>query len=357
MRAAPLFELRITHPFYADLRCGDLAIVPKVATEALMRRLHLTLKTYRDHLSVYAGLASDGTAEAAAAAPVALDFVLSANRGDFALITDLTAMARQLAPVFTNEGVAAADPMTLRLTTRTARASETLTSVAPSAAERFTLAGTPLAGSAAADFAVSGAGAVMIASPDLRRVTVNTSALSAGAQFQLTYPGRPPRLPGALAEVALTLDAGLLTPGTGPRSFVVPFAAAAPYWAFYVLTDFAGDIATLRIIDATPGVGPRAVTFADSRRVELSLAPDAADAIGLDLVRSNPGRRVIRFLSDAPVPLREAPLRYLELHLADTRLVAGLPNPRPDRVVSLRVVPAPAPAAVALYHVLALPSS
>src|SRR5262249_17378777 len=119
MRAAPLLELRIVHPFYADLRCGDLSIAPMAATETLMRRLKPTLKTYRDHASVYAGLASDGTAVAAAAAPVALDFVLSVNRGDFALITDLTTIAAQLAPVFTNDGVGTADLLNLRLTTRT----------------------------------------------------------------------------------------------------------------------------------------------------------------------------------------------------------------------------------------------
>lgn len=345
------------HPFYADLRCGDLSIAPMAATERLMRRLNLTLKTYGDHVSVYAGLAKDGTATAAAAAPVALDFVLSANRGDFALITDLTAIAAQLAPVFTNEGVSAADPLHLRLTTRTARATETLSSVAPSAAERFTLAGTPLPGSAASDFIVAGAGAATIASADLRRLTIDTSGIAAGTRFQLSYPVRPARRPGALAEVALTLDAALLTPGASPRGVVVSFAAAAPYWAFYVVADFAGDIATLRIVDATPGDGPRAVTFAAARRVELSQAPDPADAVGLDLVRRHPGRRVIRFLSDAPVPLREVPLRQLELHLADTRLVAGLPNPRPDRFISLRVAPAPAPAGVALYHVLTLRSN
>lgn len=357
MRAAPLLELRIAHPYYADLRCGDLAIAPRAATETLMRRLHLTLKTYPDHVRVLAGLAPGGQAVAAAAAPLALDFVLSTTGPEFALITDLTPIAAQLAPVFTNEGVAAADPLTLRLTTRRARATETLTSVAPSATERFTLAGTPLSGSAPADFTVSGAGALTIASADLRRVTIDTSGLAAGTPVQLSYPVRPARPPGTLAEVALTLDAAALTPGPGPRGFVVSFAAAAPFWAYYVMTDFGGDLATLRIVDATPGGGPRAVTFPDARRVELSLAPDPADAVGLDLVRRHPGRRVIRFLSEAPVPLRDVPLRHLELHQADTRLVGGLPNPRPDRFASLPVAPAPAPAGVALYHVVNLRST
>jgi hypothetical protein len=48
MPAAPLLDLRVTHPFYADLRCGDLVIEPSAATEALMRRLRLTCKTFPD---------------------------------------------------------------------------------------------------------------------------------------------------------------------------------------------------------------------------------------------------------------------------------------------------------------------
>jgi hypothetical protein len=118
--------------------------------------------------------------------------------------------------------------------------------------------------------------------------------------------------------------------------------------------DFAGDIATLRIVDATPGNGPRAATFGDAGRVDLTQSPDPDDAVGLDLLRRNPGRRVVRLLSDAAVPARETPLRQLELRLADTRLLGALANPRPDRFVALRTAPAPAPAATVLYDVLML---
>src|SRR5690348_5704578 len=102
MQAAALLDLRITHPFYTDTRCVDLSIVATSGTEALMRRLSLTQKTFPDHISVYAGLARGGGSVAGAAAPLALDFVLRQNRGDFPLITDLSGLAAQPAPLFTN---------------------------------------------------------------------------------------------------------------------------------------------------------------------------------------------------------------------------------------------------------------
>jgi hypothetical protein len=197
MPAAPLLDLRITHPFYADLRCGDLAIAPSAETVAMMRRLRLTCKTFQDHASLYAELGSGGGAFAAAAAPVSLDFVLRPRRADLALITDLAAIGAQLAPLFTNVGVV--DPLNLRLTTRTARATETLTVRTPAVNEAFVLGGMPLAGTTAAGFVVTGAGAVTGVAADLRRITVDTSAAAPGRAFQISYPVRPSRQSGALA--------------------------------------------------------------------------------------------------------------------------------------------------------------
>ena len=357
MPAAPLLDLRVTHPFYADLRCSDLMIEPSAVTEALMRRLRLTCKAFSDRVRLYAELTPGGGAFAAAAAPLSLDFVLRARGTEFTLITDLSGVAAQSAPLFTNSGVAAADPLNLRLTTRTARATDTLTVSAPSSSEAFVLAAAPLAGTTAADVTVTGAGAVGNIAADLRRVTVNTSGLAAGATFRISYPVRPARPSGALAEVSLALDAALLAPTASPRAFVVPFTAATAPWAYYVLTDSQADMSTLRIVDATPGNGPRRVSFADSGRVELNKTPDSFDSVAQDLIRRYPGGRVLRLLSDADVAASEVALAQLELHLADARLIASLPNPRPDSLVSLRTAPAPASAKIVHYSVLNLLSN
>jgi len=83
--------------------------------------------------------------------------VLRATGDDFGVITDVSAVAAELAPVFTNEGVALADPLTLRLTSRAARATETLTCAAPSVSERFLLGGAPLPSAALLDWRANGA--------------------------------------------------------------------------------------------------------------------------------------------------------------------------------------------------------
>jgi|SRR5882724_2150724 len=357
MPAAPLLDLRITHPFYADLRCGDLTIAPSAGTEALMRRLRLTCKTFADHVSLYAELDAKGGTFAAAAAPLSLDFVLRPRGAAFALITDLSAIDAQPAPLFTNVGTGPADPLNLRLTTRSARGREALTVSTPSANEPFVLAGAPLTGTTAADFIVTGAGTVKTVAADLRHITVDTAALAKGAAFQISYPVRPARPNGALAEVSLALDPPLMAPAAKPHAFVVPLAATETYWAYYILMDLQPDISTLRIIDATPGNGTSRISFADAGRVDLTQTPDPSDAVGQDLIRRNPGRRVLRLMSDAPVPAREVPRAQIELHLADARLISALPNPQPDALVSLRTAPAPAPAKIVTYSVLKLLSN
>jgi hypothetical protein len=357
MPAAPLLDIRVTHPYYADLRCGDFLIAPSEATAALMRRLRLTCKSFPDSVRLFAELDGEGGTFAAHAAPFSLDFALCPRSSHFASITRLSEINAEPAPLFTNDGIASADTVHLRLTSRKARTTETLMVWKPGLHEAFVLGGNPLHGATAADFVVAGAGAVMDLSSDLKRIAVDTSAIAQGATFQISYPVRAAKPQGALAEVALALDASLLVPATAPRAFVVPLAAAQECWVYYVVTNFSGDLSTLRIVDSTPGSGPRAIVFADSDRVELTATPDASDAVGQDLISRNPGRRVFRLLSNAPLEAREQPLGQLELRLADTPLLARLPNPRPDRLVLLRSGAGPPAVRPVRYQVLTLISS
>ncbi|HEX3349517.1 MAG TPA: hypothetical protein VHS58_15580 [Acetobacteraceae bacterium] len=357
MRAVPLLDLRVTHPFYDDLRCGDFAVAPTRATDALMRRLRLTCKTRNDCVSLFAGLDNEGVPLAAAAAPLTLDFFLRPRNDAFALFTDLTPIVAQTAPLFTNAGLPAADPLNLRLTSRTERGTETLTVRTPATAETFVLAGRPLPGTIA-QFEVETAGfagAVKGLDPAANSVVVDTSAAASGTRFELSYPVAAARPHDVFAELELALDrALLLAPAAGPRAFLVPLAARSARWCVYLVTDYMGDVSTLRIVDATPGGAPRRVTFADAGRVDLSQGSDRADAIGQDLVRRNPGRRILRFLSDAPVGCREMPLRNLELRMADTRLIAALANPAPGNFTALTTAPPPAAPETVLYDVLTL---
>ncbi len=354
MPSAPLFDVRVTHNYYADLRCGDFAIVPAATTEAAMAGLRLAYKSFADHIRIYGELNSNGDVIAAAAAPVSLDFTLRPRGDGFASITKLSDLAQQPAPLFTNDGVAPADPQPLRLTTRRARTSESLTVSAPASTEPFVLAGTPLDGAAAADFVVVGAGAVKSVAIKSKRITVDTSAMTRGASFEISYPVRASTSRGALADISLTLDAPLLKPMPTPRAFVVPLTSADTRWAYYVVTDFSGDLSTLTVVDATLGNDPRALTMSDAGRVELTATTAATDSVGADLVGRYSGRRVIRLLSDAPVATRDTPLGSLELRVTNTALITRLPNPPPDRLVLLQSDAASAQRQMVRYQVITL---
>ncbi|WP_315780304.1 MULTISPECIES: hypothetical protein [unclassified Bradyrhizobium] len=353
MPSAALFDVRVTHDYYADLRCGDFAIVPAAQTESAMARLRLTHKSFADRLRVYAELDAKGNAIAAAAAPLSLEFALQPRGAGYAAITRLSELTQQPAPLFTNEGVQPADPLPLRLTTRRATASERLIVSAPAVAEPFVLSGTPLDGTTPADVTVAGAGAVTSVMPGSKRITIDTSALLPATTFQVSYPVRAATARGALADITLTLTAQALKPSPAPRAYVIPLASADSRWAYYVVTDFAGDLSTLGVVDATPGNGPRAITISDAGRTELTLAMVGSDPVGMDLLGRYPGRRVIRLLSDAPIPTRDVPLGALELRLDNTPLLTRLPNPPPDRLTLLQTAAA-APRQMVRYQVLSL---
>jgi hypothetical protein len=353
MPSAPLFDISVTHDYYANLRCEDFAIVPAATTEAAMARLRLTYKSLSDRIRIYAELNAGGDALAAGAAPLSLDFALRPRSSSYAAITKLRDLAEQPAPLFTNDGVAATNPLPLRLTSRRARTSETLIVSAPASTEPFVLAGTPLNGATAADFTVTGAGPVKSVAASSKRITVDTSAMAPNTAFQVSYPVRAATSRGAIADIALILDAPLLKPMPTPRAFVVPFTSADSRWAYYVVTDFSGDLSTLTVVDAAPGGAPRAINVADAGRLELTAANVTGDAVGTDLLGRYP-TRVMRLLSDAPVATRDTPLGSLELRLTNAALISHLPNPPPDRLVLLQVEAPPSPRQMVRYQVVML---
>lgn len=354
MPSAPLFDVRVTHDYYADLRCEDFAIVPAAATESAMARLRLTYKSFADRIRIYAELNAAGQAIAAGAAPLSLNFALRPRGPGFAAITGLSELAQQPAPLFTNDGIAVANPLPLRLTTRRARAAESLVVSTPASTESFVLAGMPLAGTSAADFVVVGAGKVKSFARNSKQIAIDTSAVARGALFQVSYPVRVETSRGALADIALTLDAPLLKPMVKPQAFVVSFTSADTRWAYYVITDFSGDLSTLTVVDAAPGGDPHAITVADAGRLELTMANANKDPVATDLLGRYPGRRVMRLLSDAPVATRDTPLGSLELRLNNAALIKHLPNPPSDRLALLQTEAAPSPRQMIRYQVVML---
>lgn len=355
-QVAPLFDLRVTHDFYDDGRCGDFAIEPTTAAAELMRGVRLVYKPAGDQLRVFTSLKDGGQPLATLTGLPALDFVLRLRTADFPLFTDLADVTTKPAPLFTNSGLAAADPLTLRLTERAPRASETLAVQRPGADKSFVLAGQPRPATTLADLAVAPGGPVnSIKTFDAARkqITVDSRAAAAGATFAVSYPVLPHRRPDVFAEIAIDVDDALLQASLAagrPRAFLVAFARKAVRWCYYLVTTLSTPLAGLTIADASPGDPAGHVVFGSGGRTDLAAEPDAGDETALDLARRYPGRRIVRFVSDAAVPCRQSPVKNLELHAADARLFAALPNPSLSNFAALRA--AGSPTREVLYEVV-----
>lgn len=105
MKYAVLFELTVTHGFYQDGRCGDLAIVPSGETTRLLRNHRCTVSTLPSGLRVLMALDSQTGLPLLPIAPdTVLRFHLELQNPDFNLFTDLSALTAQAVPVFTSAG-------------------------------------------------------------------------------------------------------------------------------------------------------------------------------------------------------------------------------------------------------------
>jgi len=358
MRSAAILDLRVTNPYYADGLSDDVVIEPGEQAVAAMRSLRLHWKAFGSGYRMLATLDGKGKPFASIPQPRTFDFLLRARNPDLVWGTDLAPLSALPAPVFTNVGVVVETPAVLRLTTRTAQATAVLTVVAPGEREAFVLAQRPLSGTGAGAVTVEPAGVVAVAALDPANgwVTVDSRGRQPGDRFSLTYPVPRPRLPNALAEVEMALDDGLLKVGLSanpPPRFEIRLGSPVGRWVYYLVADQAGPTGALRIVDADPSGAPARVRFSDAGRTDLSAQPDAGDRVAADLAERNPGRRILRFMSDAVVACRQAPVRTLGLYAGETRLIDSLPNPSPRRSALL---PAAAPSPV-FYAVLTVVAS
>jgi hypothetical protein len=337
MLFAPILDLCVTHPYYDNGRSNDFTIEPTARTASRLAGLRLFWKQQGDHLSVFAGLDRQGQPILSLASAETLDFVLRLRGRDFLSFTDFDGFAPLPAPLFTDAGAVSGDPLVLRLTTRTARRQLASTVQRPGPAEAFLLPESPLAMTGPADIGIEPAGtvgAVMSLDVPAKRVTIDTSAAAAGTPFDISYPVAPNRARDVLAEVRLSIDDTLLRGSLErgvPLVFQVPFTAAAAKWCYYLVTDRPDATDTFQIVELPSGGAPRRVVFSDAGKTDLTGQPDTADAVATDLQRRNPGKRVLRFLSDARVACRKAPVKNLELQVGGSRLFTSLPNPSPGR--------------------------
>lgn len=260
MKYAALIELSLTHSYYADGRCPDLAIEASADTARLLASCRWILEPGTSGVVALSPLDATGAPFLPLPAGSVLRFYLRLRNPELVLFTDLTGLTldrSQPAPLFSNQ--------------------------------------------------------TSMASSVLKLVTDTT--------------GRAARPQGVFAEVAIVPGAM-----TGQRaSYSVAFVARKMRWAYYCLSDAAAD--DLLIVNAAPTGVDEDVQFSVENRTDLTATPDPADAFAVQLANRSSELRIVRFFSDALVPLRQKPRKYLELWRADERLTGPLPNPSPRDAV------------------------
>lgn len=323
MRYLPLLALQLTHPYYSDGRCPDFELEPAPATQQLLKNHRCVLKARPDGLRVLTAVTADDHPFIPVPAGATFTFRLRLRNPDFALFTDLTEMNQQLAPLYTNADSNGDNPARLALTSRQARSTEQFAVSRPSAAERFALRGRPLTATGPADFDLEAAPAVAIThyDPAARVVTVDSAAAGVGDTFRVTYPTAPPRPRGVLAEIDLTIDDAWADLTDGPQLFELAFETKRARWSYYLITD--RPEAEFRIEDRAP----LPILFSEENRTDLRQQADPADEVARMLAARYPTRQRWRFVSDQPVPCRQAARTSIQLRLDEQSVLEPLPNP------------------------------
>src|SRR6185503_8152729 len=116
VKHAAILDLRVTHSFYADGRCPDLAIAASDDTARLLRNHRCVLGSSPSGIRIHTALDAV-TDQAFLPLPphAVLRFHLELQNADFGLFTDLAAVTALSSPLFTNAAPPAGDPGELTL--------------------------------------------------------------------------------------------------------------------------------------------------------------------------------------------------------------------------------------------------
>lgn len=316
MPIKPLVELRVEHSYYATRLCTPAQIVPERQTAARLAGLRLIIKAAAGGLAVLVDLRPDGT-PAIPIPETTLRFALLRLPPELEAATELGGIVP--GTVF----VAAGADKPMRPEMRETRDGEIVTK--PAGAASVALSGSPLAESKAA-FRVVAPPGVTVSGWDAAGKRLSLAG-PAGA-VELDYPVAPPRTPGVLAAIEVRISPALVAAAAAgkPLRQTIALQASAARWCYHVVTDLADPLADWRI--AHPAADGPPARFAANGSAELTGA-ETADAFGSELANRTAPLRVLRFVSDAPVPCSEVRARRVALFAGQRQLIAALPNPSP----------------------------
>jgi hypothetical protein len=116
VKHAAILDLRVTHSFYTDGKCPDLAIEPSAETARLLGNHRCVVGSSPSGVRVHTALdPSTGQPFLSLPPNAVLRFHLQLQNGDFGLFTNLDAVNALSAPLFTNAAPAAGNPGELTL--------------------------------------------------------------------------------------------------------------------------------------------------------------------------------------------------------------------------------------------------
>ena len=320
MKYATLFSLEIIHDYYTDRRCADFKIEPTPATQKLLGNHRCVLRPLPNGICVSTLLADPQTPFLPLPAQATFGFRLRLQNSAFALFTDLTAINQTAAPLYTN--AASPENTDLALVSREAWFTEHFTVQQPATREPFTLSGRPLKEiTTAGKFIVEGLGEIghKRYDEDSRIIMVNTTSVSPGTPFTVTYPTEPRLGWGVFADVEIKYDQAIVKVG-GDTKFQVAFKAKQTRWKYYILTDNKSSEFAIEDKD-------KAIIFDAAGQTDLTKSPDPTDKIAGELAKQYPNMQTFRFLSNALVPCQEAARKSIQFQLNGDKVMDALPNP------------------------------
>jgi hypothetical protein len=348
MKYLPLLNVYLTHTYYADRRCPDFRIEPTAETQKLLDNYRCVLKPLPNGIRVLAAVADDGAAFIPLLRNMTFAFQLWLQNPDFTLFTDLTEIAETAAPVYTNDQVSAGAAVRLKLVSRRAWATERFAVRQPSRNDAFTLSGRPLAGLQAADFKLAGLGPVSNPThydASAKIITIDSSAASIDADFEIMYPTAPRRANGVFADIEITYGDAVPSIARGPGVFQIDFAAKPARWKYYIVADSAS--ATFRIEDKDKQAP---LVFSAATNLKQ---PDPSDAVAVALAQQYPAMQRLRFVSEALVSCRQTARNSIQLLVDGNLAISALPNPALHNY-TIDVKPGDLPGEHALFHVVTL---
>jgi len=334
MKFAPLFNLFLTHLYYADQRCVDFSIEPDAATHKLLSDHRCTLINTANGIQVLTAVTDTGEPFIAMSENVKFCFQLRLKNPDFPLFTDLTEISKCQVPLFTNANSISANTVNLDHSCQRAWLSETFSVTKPAQAEPFTLKGNPLKGLQATDFEISGLGSET--NPTQydqagKVISVNTKGASKGDVFEVRYETNPRKDRSVFAQVEIYNNASIPNIAVGPAEFQIAFKSKKVRWQYYLVAD--KDNVEFSINDA----GDTPIVFDEVNRRDLNQNPDPADRIAVSLAGQYPEMKRIRFGSDKLISCQQQPRKSMHLFMGQDQVLDALPNPALRNFSSLEI--------------------